>query len=240
MDRVKASACGVMTAMVLGVAGSASGALVTLDLKVSRDGIEWFDTIGDFSSGDTVKCAIFMGSDGSQFIYGMGGATARLTGTGLETNDSVAFAAGTATGRVTPFNFGAATNAIYRTAGGFRIDAASDPGNSNTGAGMTFFQRDPASGGASFQILPQGGPGSKVFEFEIVLGASSEVYLVTMGLDQLSRGVASYYTSASSTRPATTGDVALDGARFWVNVPTPGAMAMMGLGLLVAGRRRGR
>jgi hypothetical protein len=220
--------------------GSASAALVTLDLKVSRDGVTWLDEIPDFLSGDTVKCAIFMGSDGSQFIYGMGGATARLTGTGLEANDSVAFAAGTATGRVSPFNFGAATNAIFRTGGAFRIDAASDAADANTGAGMTFFQRDPSSAGASFQILPTGGPGSKVFEFEITLGPTAEVYEVRMGIDQLSRGVVSYYTSSSSTRPATTSDVALDGARFFVNIPTPGVAAMMGLGWVVVGRRRGR
>jgi MYXO-CTERM domain-containing protein len=229
---------GAVAGVVVMGAGTAMGQNLRLSILSRVGDSGTWSAYTEANRGSVVQVGIFMSGDG---VYGLGGATLRLMAMGEEgAGDTAVFAAGTSTGRVGPFNFGAATNAIFANSDGFRIDAASDAANSSTGAGMTFFQRDPASGGASFQILPQGGPGSKVFEFEIVLGASSEVYLVTMGLDQLSRGVASYYTSASSTRPATTGDVALDGARFWVNVPTPGAMAMMGLGLLVAGRRRGR
>jgi hypothetical protein len=225
-------------AAVTSLATSAHATLFTLDLKVSRDAVVWSDFMDDFLVGQTVRCAIFMNSDLSLPIYGVGGATLRLGGTSSPAEDTVSFAPGTATGRVSPFNFGNATNTIYRdTPGTFRIDAGSDPDNNNTAAGMTFFQRDPSSGGPSFSILPRDGIGSMVFAFDILLG-SQDVYLTTLAMDQLSRNVVSYYSSSSATRPTSTSDVTLDGASFWVNIPTPGSMVALCLGGLLARRRR--
>lgn len=220
------------------VATSAHASLITLDLKVSRDGVVWSDFMDDFLVGQTVQCAIFMNSDFSLPIIGVGGATLRLNGTSSPAEDTVSFAPGTDTGRVSPFNFGNATNTIYRDSPGtFRIDAAADPSNSNTAAGMTFFQRDPSSGGPSFSILPRGSAGSMVFRFEILLG-SHDIYQTFLSMDQLSRNVASYYSSSSATRPTQTSDVTLDGASFWVNIPTPGSLIAVCLGGLLARRRR--
>ena len=233
-----------MSARVLALASaacvvcSAHATLFTLDLKVSRDGVVWSDFMDDFLVGQTVHCAIFMNSDRSLPIYGVGGATLRLGGTSSPAQDTVSFAAGTATGRVSPFSFGSATNTIYRDSPGtFRIDAASDPSNTNTSAGMTFFQRDPSSGGPSFSILPNDGIGSMVFAFDILLG-SNDVYLTTLSMDQLSRGVVSYYSSSSATRPSQSADVTLDGASFWVNIPAPGSMVAVCLGAVLTRRRR--
>ena len=234
-----------MTPQVLALAAATSLAVsahasqFTIDLKISRDGVVWQDSISDFVVGDRVQCAIFLNSDFSVPIYGVGGATLRLNGSSSPIEDQVSFAPGTATGRVSPFGFGAATNAIFRdTPGTFRIDAASDVANNNTAAGLTFFQRDPSSGGASFSILPQGGIGSMVYRFEILLG-SHDVYQTVLSMDQLTRGVVAYYSSSSATRPTQSSDVTLDGASFWVNVPTPGSLAMVGVGgFLVARRRR--
>jgi hypothetical protein len=212
--------------------------MITLDLKVSRDGVVWSDFIDNFLVGETVQCAIFMNSDFSLPIIGVGGGTLRLNGTSSPSADTVSFAPGTDTGRVSPFNFGSATNTIYRdTPGTFRIDAGSDPANNNTAAGMTFFQRDPSSGGPSFNILPRGGAGSMVFRFEILLG-SHDVYQTFLSMDQLSRNVATYYSSSSATRPTQTTDVTLDGASFWVNVPTPGSLVAVWMGAMLARRRR--
>lgn len=225
-------------AAVTSLACSAHATLFTLDLKVSRDGVVWSDLIDDFIVGQTVHCAIFFNSDLSMPIYGVGGATLRLGGTSSPAQDAVSFAPGTETGRISPFTFGNATNAIYRDSPGtFRIDAGSDPSNSNTSAGMTFFQRDPSSGGPSFSILPRDGIGSMVFAFDILLG-SQDVYLTTLAMDQLSRGVVSYYSSSSATRPTSTSDVTLDGASFWVNIPTPGSLVAVCMGGLLARRRR--
>jgi hypothetical protein len=218
---------------LVGVAGLAAGANaqnLSLSVQFSKDGgSTWSNTVDAFA-GDVVQARLSYAGEG---VYGLGGATLRLTASGGVAGDTAAFAAGTDTGRVGPFNFGAATNAIFANADGFRIDAASDAANSNTGAGMTFFQRDPSSGGAGFSTA---NPAT-VFRFDITIGAGAD-RVISVALDQLSRGVGSYYTSSSATRPSTAA-VTLNAGRINV-VPTPATLALVGLGGLVAGRRRSR
>lgn len=222
---------------LVGVAGvaAAANAQVTLNLEVkfSTDGgTTWSSTV-DANAGSVVQGAIFMSGSGDG-LFGLGGATLRMNGTGLIAGESAAFGAGTDTGRVGPFNFGAATNAIFATAGAFRIDAASDAANGSTGAGMTFFQRDPSSGGAAFS---QANP-ALVFRFDVQTAAGRVGNGdIVVALDQLSRGVATYYT-AGATRPTSIA-ANLVGGTITV-VPTPATLALVGLGGLVAGRRRGR
>ncbi len=102
---------------------------------------------------------------------------------------------------------------------------------------MTFFQRDPFSGGPSFSILPHDGIGSMAFAFDILLG-SQDIYQTVLSMDQLSRNVVSYYSSSSATRPTSTSDVTLDGASFWVNVTAPGSLVAVCFGGLMTRRRR--
>lgn len=219
---------------------SAQGALIDINLRLSRDGVTWTDVMNDAMVGETIHCAIFMNSSEPERIYGIAGATLRLTGVGTRAGDAVAFAPGTATGRVSPFAFGAATNMIFSSADGFRIDAMNDPGNTNPSAGLTFFQRDPATAApGSFQILPAGGAGSKVFAFDLTLG-SNDVYDIMMGMDQLSRDVASYYDAPGASRPSRTADVTMTGAILRVNVPSPGAAIVLTLGVVMKRRERSR
>ncbi|XVJ58320.1 MAG: hypothetical protein HEQ23_02535 [Tepidisphaera sp.] len=221
---------------LVGVAGIAAGAnaqvSLNLEVKFSTDGgTTWASTV-DANAGSVVQGAIFMSATGGD-VWGLGGATLRMNGTGLIAGESAAFGAGTDTGRVGPFNFGAATNAIFASAGAFRIDAASDAANSSTGAGMTFFQRDPSSGGQGFS---RANP-ALVFRFDIQTAVGAD-HAITIALDQLSRGVATYYSSSGATRPTS---VAANLAGGTINVvPTPATLALVGLGGLVAGRRRGR
>jgi hypothetical protein len=219
---------------LIGVAGLAAGANAqNLSLSVKMfDGANWVSEINALP-GSTVQVGIWMGGDAS--IYGMGGATLRLTGTGAGAGDSAAFAAGTDTGRVGPFNFGAATNAIFASAGGFRIDAASDAANNNSSAGLTFFQRDPAT--ATPGTFSTANP-ALCFRFDVSVGADGTLRDITMVLDQLSRGLASYFTASNASRPATAA-ATLNGGVIHV-VPTPATLALIGLGGLVAGRRRSR
>ena len=220
---------------LIGVAGLAAGANaqnLNLAVKVSTDGANWSESV-NVLPGATVQVGIWMSGDAA--IYGMGGATLRLNGTGAAAGDTAAFAAGTDTGRVGPFNFGAATNAIFANAGGFRIDASSDAANSNSSAGLTFFQRDPAT--ATPGTFSTANP-ALCFRFDVTIGADSSVRDITMALDQLSRGLASYFTAANASRPATAA-ATLTGGVIHV-VPTPATLALVGLGGLVAGRRRSR
>jgi hypothetical protein len=221
---------------LVGVAGLAAGANAqNLSLSVqfsTNGGATWSNDVTVNTPGTVVQARLSYAGDG---VYGLGGATLRLTAQAniAGGGDTAAFAAGTDTGRVGPFNFGAATNAIFANADGFRIDAASDAANNNTGAGMTFFQRDPSSGGAGFSTANP----AVVFRFDITIGAGPDRN-IAVALDQLSRGVGSYYTSSGATRPSTAA-VTLNAGIIRV-VPTPATLALVGLGGLVAGRRRSR
>jgi hypothetical protein len=221
---------------LVGVAGLAAGANaqnLSLSVLLSEDGGATWSNDVTVNAGQVVQVQLSFAGDG---VYGLGGATLRANATSTLSGagDTAAFAAGTDTGRVGPFNFGAVTNAIFANADGFRIDAAADAANNNTAAGLSFFQRDPSSGGAGFSTA---NPAT-VFRFDVTISANDSLRDITIALDQLSRGVGSYYTSAGATRP-TTAQVALNSGIIRV-VPTPATLALVGLGGLVAGRRRSR
>ena len=201
---------------------------LAISVKFSTDGgASWSSNVFGIP-GSIVQVGLFMSGDN---VYGLGGATFRLTATGAIPLETAIFAAGTDTGRVGPFNFGSATNAIYATGNGFRIDAASDPDNTNTAAGMTFFQRDPSSGGAVFSTANP----ALCFRFDIHTRAGPE-HAIQIAIDQVSRGVATYYSSSSATRP-TSASVTLNSGILNL-LPTPSTLALVLLGPLVASRRR--
>ena len=216
--------------LALAVAQGVHAQNLAISVKFSIDGGATWQSNLVSVRGFGVQAAVFMSGDN---IYGLGGATFRLTATGMNPLETVAFGAGTDTGRVGPFNFGAATNAIYTTSDGFRIDAASDPDNNNTAAGLTFFQRDPNSGGATFSTANP----ALCFRFDIQTAfIPGDFRNITVSLDQVSRGVATYYSSSSATRP-TSASVTLNGGSI-IFLPTPSSLTFVLLGFLAAGRRR--
>lgn len=219
----------VVAASLFAAAGAAAQAM-HLNVRVSADGADWRDTL-DALPGSTVQVGIWVSGEG---MYGAGGATLRLTGNGARSGDLVAFGAGTATGRVAPFNFGAATNAIYRdSADTFRIDAAGDRLNTSTTRGLTFFQRDPAT--AAPGAFSTANP-ALAMRFTVTLDGSAAARSITIALDQLSRGTAAYFSSASSSRVTLTSNVSFGTGTIRVLVPAPGALTA--LGLAAVGRRR--
>jgi uncharacterized protein (TIGR03382 family) len=219
--------CGILA--VVGMAAGANAA-TSISVLVSNDGGATWSSSVNAIPGSVVRCAIFVATNDG---YGFGGASiTALTGTGTA-GDTAAFAAGTSTGRVAPFNFGAVTNAIFATANGFRIDAASDAGNSNTAAGMVFSQRDPSSAGAGYA---DASVARMAFAFDVTVGAGFN-RSIGLALGELVRGVSTIHTSSSATRGTQIQGTILNGASINV-VPTPATLALVGLGGLVAGRRR--
>lgn len=212
------------------VAGAHAQTLAISVLSSVDNGATWNSNVNALP-GSTVQVGIWMSSTGN--VYGVGGATLRLTAGGTQ-GDTAAFAAGTQTGRVGPFNFGIATNAIYAGAGGFRIDAAGDAANSSTTRGLTFFQRDPftAAPGAFNRSNP-----ALCFRFDVAIANGGTERTITMALDQLSRGLAAYYSSSSATRPIQLA-ASLNSGTIQV-VPAPTSLTLLGLcGLSLARRRR--
>jgi MYXO-CTERM domain-containing protein len=229
MARVVVAGVAVLTGMS---AGNAAGQTIRFDLLLSGDGGQTWSNFIEPLSGTRVLAAIFTTVDGG--AYGVGGATFRLTMSGAIAGDTVLFGAGTSTGRVAPYNFGSATNAIFATGDGFRIDAASDVDGTDPTRGLTFMQRDPSSAGASFA---DASVARLCFAFEIQTSSTQHVRPIEFTMDELVGGTGVYYSSSSSTR-GTRGAVVFDGASMFGSLPTPGALAMLGLGGLVMGRRR--
>ena len=219
--------CGIMA--VVGMAAGVN-ASTSIDLLVSTDGGATWSSSVNALPGSVVKCAIFVSTtDG----FGFGGANiTALTATGTAGDSAVFAGSAGGTGRVAPFNFGSATNAIFATASGFRIDASSDAGNSNTAAGFTFSQRDPSSAGAGYA---DASVARMAFAFDVTVGAGFN-RSIEMAFGALVRGVATVHTSAQATRGT---QVAADLHGATINVvPTPATLALVGLGGLVVGRRR--
>lgn len=223
----------MMVGVVAAMVASAGHATINLDLMMSMDGGATWSSGAIFPlPGSTVKIAIFASGD---LGYGFAGATLRLRGTGRNSGDTIAFEQGTSTGRVSPFNFGAATNAIFHdSATDFRIDAASDQSNSGASAGLSFFQRDPATAGpgtfsASNPVM--------VFALTYTFGPFGRSQDTVLRLDQLDS--AWYFESSSSSRRTQATDVRLGGGVVFV-MPAPGSLAALGVGLAWGRRRRGR
>ncbi|QOJ00791.1 MAG: hypothetical protein HRU70_09915 [Phycisphaeraceae bacterium] len=231
----------VVTALVAvaGLAAAANAQQVRsgLEVRVSTDnGDTWADKV-NVLPGSTVLVAIFGRFENA---YGLGGATFRMQSDNRADGDAMAFGAGTATGRAGVFNFGAATNAIFTEAGGFRLDAASDAANAGRNAGATFLQRSPSAAGVGFD---QSNPAMAMLFVYTVSGADNALRTIDFWIDELkganatAPGVVSVYTSSTSTSSFQNTNVWLEGAQINV-VPTPGALALMGMGGLLAGRRR--
>lgn len=219
-------------ALSAGAVGAAADVSLDLSILLSYDGVNW-SNMAFRLPGSVIQVGIFMSGAGGD-VYGMGGATCRMNVTSAGLDDSLAFAPGTATGRVGPFNFGAATNAIYRdTPGSFRIDAAADPENSNDRAGLTFLQRDPAT--ATPGTFSTANP-ALVFRTVYTVGSDGGVFDTRLSLDQLARGVAAYWSVSNSTRPTLTSNVTFGEAHIFL--PAPGVLAAASLAVALGSFRR--
>jgi len=230
-------------AALLAVAGvaAASNAQLTanMDLKL-WNGSAWVDSL-NVAYGSTVECVMLIGWSGGS-AFGVGGAVYNIQGSGLAgdtviINGSADAATGLAAGllgrdRVAPFNFGAATQAVFTSGSNFRIDASADAGNSN-GAGIASSQRDPVNAGAAFVTA---NPAA-VYRFAITVGNSDHSITLSAPTSEVKRGEIGFFSSSTATRSTTTQVITTDGAVINV-IPAPGAVALLGLAGLVAGRRR--
>ncbi len=219
--------CGIVA--VAGLAAVANAQSARLDLQVSSDGgSTWSDAV-NVLPGTNVLVRVRATVENA---YGFAGAVGRITGTGLAAGDSASI--GGTDARVAPFNFGAASQAVFATAGAFRIDASSDAANSNA-AGIAILQRDPVS--AVPGTYADGTQARTVYAFSVSVGADGSIRSIALNMDDFKAGVVSVHAAANSTRGTNITAFTVDGAAINV-IPTPATLALMGLGGLVAGRRR--
>ncbi len=130
------------------------------------------------------------------------------------------------------FNFGAQTQKAFRSGNSLRIADVANDGDLAAG-GISVKQASPSASGANFDANnPSLG---YVFSFVIGAGQGTDIHF-DAALDRIN----SYrvYTNATNTTgsPTNIGFDATDGAT--VVIPAPASLALLGLGGLVAGRRR--
>ncbi len=218
--------CGLIA--MAGIAASSNAAVVGLDMMVSTDGGATWSDSANVLPGSVVTVGIFTRHDAS--VFGFAGAVVRINGTGLAAGDSAGITG--VDSRVAPFNFGASNQAVFASAGAFRIDGAADAANSAS-VGVSISQRDPSSAGANYQAAS----GAIGYRFTVSVGADGTIRDIALFCDQVKNGVMTRHLTSGSTSGSGTTDWSLTGATIHV-VPTPASLALVGLGGLVAGRRR--
>ena len=218
--------CGLIA--MAGIAASSNAAVVGLDMMVSTDGGATWSSSANVTAGSVVTVGIFTRHDAS--VYGFAGAVCRINGSGLAAGDAAGITG--VDSRIAPFNFGASNQAIFASAGAFRIDGAADAANSAS-VGVSISQRDPSSGGPSYQS----NSGAIGYMFTVSVGADATIRSIALSIDQIKNGVMTRHNLIGSTSGSSTTDWTVTGASINV-VPTPASLALVGLGGLVAGRRR--
>jgi uncharacterized protein (TIGR03382 family) len=218
-----------------GIAAAANAQAGVYTWQVSADNGATWSSLVSGSSGSTVKVRLLaswsgvaLGTGGVDGDIGYGGGQfdGKVTNGGGDT-----FAAIT---RPDPFAF-AVQSLVSSTIGAdAKLDTAADTSGFGAGTGWV---------GPGQQNRTNAGPaynntnGAVVFSYSITLGASSSDRIVGMVLNSAAGRAMSIYTNAAGTQVRISATaVTVNNAT--ISVPTPGSMALLGLGGLVAGRRR--
>ena len=180
--------------------------------------------------GDTVEVQAwyYWGNPTSGTGLGLATVIHNITSADFDASNSISIS----DNRVGRFTFGAQTQAAFRSGNTLRIADAANGGDLAAG-GISVKQASPSASGSNFDANnPALG-----YVFTFVVGAG-QTY--NINFDAPTNRINSYrvYTNATNTTgtPKDIGFDATDGAT--VVVPAPASLALLGLGGLVAGRRR--
>ncbi len=231
---------------VAGLAAAAAGqSEARLDWKVNA-GAGWFDDVTVFeTAGVEVEVGLFVGWTPGANRYGFNKITADCIVTNWANGSDVATVAGGGYGRQPQFDFGALVVTQYTSSGtasppqppgSLRLGAANNA-NWAAAGGLAITQRDPAFWGTAFIT----DNPAFVFKFKITLGGSETARDIDINTMKLNNNRVTVYQSSTSSASGVTNITPVDllGAVIHVvPIPTPGSLALLGLGGLVAGRRR--
>ncbi|MBL8760850.1 MAG: PEP-CTERM sorting domain-containing protein [Phycisphaerae bacterium] len=183
------------------------------------------------TAGDTVEvtCWYYWGNPSSGTALGLSTVIHNITSADFDASNTM-FATGDM--RQGRFNFGAQTQAAFRSGSSLRIADAGNGGDVAAG-GISVKQAAPSASGALFD---SNNPALG-YAFTFVVGAGQAT---DINFDAPLNRINSYrvYTNGTNTTgtPTNIGFDATDGAT--VVIPAPASLALLGLGGLVAGRRR--
>ena len=213
-----------------GIAAAVNAQTATYTWQVSNDnGVTWgASTVG--TAGVTVKVRVlasWAGVTGTDQGYAGGQFDATLTG--AVAGDVVSNIL-----RPSPFAFAAQTLAATAFAGGQKIDTAADILAPGAGTGWV----NPGQPAKDF--APPGGynstNGAVVFTYDVLCSGLNQIAISSVLNVTAGRAMAVYTAAGGSqariSAPATT----IVGAT--ILIPTPGALALLGLGGLAVARRR--
>ena len=213
---------------IVAVAGIASGANAATGLEsmVSTDGGATWSLLATVTPGTSVTVGVFGVMDAANYAFAS--AVFRADITTADGTDGVAIGSYNGTANA-GFGFGTVTTKVFTTGTGYRIDAASDTSNSSN-AGINPFQKNVSTGGTPITSNP-------VLLYSYSVTAGSSLHTILVGESQIKGGkVGVWGTSGDSNVTQVTADTT--GGATIVVTPSPASLALVGLGGLVAGRRR--
>lgn len=144
-------------------------------------------------------------------------------------------------GRVGVFNSGAQVQKVFTNRGiavpgsGYRISSASDTGDASAAGGISVKQQGPV-GNAGFQQ----GDGMLGYRFDVTIGARGADLPFSVTTDATRINSYTVYNDlASNVTTELKTSVGVEGINLTASwIPAPSSLALLGLGGLVAGRRR--
>lgn len=242
---------------------SAANAATAINFDVSLDGNNWSSSV-DAGTGSTVFVRMrvqlsgatalgFSGMTIQPVLSNWNGADVRngftfpgVDNTGVATTETaydgrhVPSTPASNIGRMFPFGSGgqgiASSSGLLTSFvdGGNRLRFAGSKNtteSTNPAWGVAIAQQPPSLAGTNFVS----STNATVFRYSITLGAGHTESLVASAV-QLSGGLAKWYLNTTGTSILNDNAITINPGT--INIPAPGAMALLGLGGLVAARRR--
>ena len=242
---------------------SAANAATAINFDVSLNGTDWSSSV-DAGAGTTVFVRMRMQLSGATAL-GFSGITAQpvlsnwnandvrngftfpgVDNTGAPTTETaydgrhVPGTPATNVGRIFPFGSGgqgvSSSSGLLTSFvdGGNRLRFAGSKNTTettNVAWGVAIAQQPASLSGTNFV----GSTNVTVFRYSITLGAGHTESLVASAV-QVSGGLAKWYLNTTGTSILNDNAITINPGT--INIPAPGAMALLGLGGLVAARRR--
>jgi hypothetical protein len=229
----------VFALVALAGIASVATAAPSLSFQVSTDGGSTWGSSASVLAGSSVQVRMVVDWTGTT-AYGFSGTLAQLLYTGVDGSDNIVSSGANAL-RTAPFTFGSG-GSLRGSASGSNL-LVGLAGSGTTIGFLSFAQNAPASAGAGYSTANPAVIGS----WSITVGAGRALGS-TLGIGgRVSAaqgtgtgnpvGAFAFHAAAGSTGTSFRESGSVEGALITV-VPTPGTLALVGLGGLVAGRRR--
>lgn len=215
---------------VAGIAAAANAQSGSLTWQVSTDNGATWSNAAVLNSAGAVQVRGTFAWTGVANSLGFGGSQFDALIVGGQATDSVS-----GINRPSPFNFAAQTLVASAYAGGIKIDTSADVAAPGAGTGWV----NPGQGSVD-GIGTNFNSNNPVTVFTYTLNVTAEgVRTIGNVFNQTAGRALSVYTSnaGAQTRLSATA-VAINTASVTVLIPTPGTLALAGLGGLAAARRR--